>query len=61
MNKWSNKEIAEKMEWEGLGDMIQSYLSADNIQDKWLSAKWKQCADLMNEISEYLEKYLEEK
>lgn len=56
MSKWTNLEIADMIESEGLGYGIQHYLSHENIADEWLSSKWKQCSELMDEIEKYLEK-----
>jgi hypothetical protein len=60
MSKWTNQEIAEKMEIEGLGYLIQHYISSESIEDEWLAAKWKKCEKLFNEIQNYLSKYLQD-
>jgi hypothetical protein len=57
MSKWTNEDIAIKTQSEGLGYMIQHYLSADDIEDRWLSNKWRQCESLLNEIQSYLDQY----
>ena len=60
LGKWTNEEIAMKVQSEGLDYMIQHYLSADKIEDEWLAEKWKQCKQLLNEIQDYLNQFIDE-
>lgn len=43
MRKYSTKEVAEIVQRKGLGYAISSYLGYSRIEDKELSALWKQC------------------
>ena len=48
------EEIGHVVENEGLGYAIQSYLSADDIQDTRLAELWQQAKDILDEIDEIL-------
>jgi|CXWL01.1.fsa_nt_gi hypothetical protein len=54
MTKMTIEEIGHVVENEGLGYAIQSYLSADDIQDTRLAELWQQAKDILDEIDEIL-------
>lgn len=58
--KWTTLEVAHKADWEGLGDMIQNYLDADNIADPELAQLWDDAKDAMQRIDRILEEALNE-
>ncbi len=51
-------DVAEKAEWEGLPEMIFSYMDGTNIADPVLREKWQQAHKLMNEIADILEPHM---
>lgn len=55
--KWSNEDIAWKVENEGLGYMITDYLGSDSIEDEELKELWKTAAEALNKIEEILSPY----
>jgi hypothetical protein len=48
-------DVANIVDSEGLGYAIQSYLSAENIEDEELRTMWEDAATLLNNIEAYLE------
>jgi hypothetical protein len=53
-DKLTIREIRDIIETEGLGEAIQNYLSAVEILDDNLAKKWRKCAQLLDEIEEYV-------
>ena len=51
---YTNHEVANFVENEGLSYTIQHYLRHDKIKDKNLAAKWKAAEELLNEIEKDL-------
>jgi hypothetical protein len=58
LDKWTNEQIASKVESEGLGYMIEAYLSHDSIEDDDLAMMWKDAAELLSEIQNHLEPFM---
>ncbi len=54
------KDIAAKVENEGLGYMITDYLSPNDIDDPELKEEWIKAQASMKRIEEILEPYTEE-
>lgn len=52
--KLTVREIRDIVESEGLGYAIKEYLHTTEIADDKLAKMWKKCADLMNQIEEYI-------
>lgn len=52
--KWTNRQIAEKANWEGLDYMITGYLSADDIADPQLADAWRRAKEAFAEIETIL-------
>ena len=55
MGNWTNEEIAEKTEHEGLDYMIMYYLDADKIADPKMKSLWKKANKVLTEIQEILD------
>lgn len=55
--KWSNEDIAWKVEDEGLEYMIMSYLNADSIEDEELKKLWATAGETLDKIKEILDSY----
>jgi hypothetical protein len=53
--KLTTDQVAEIVDFEGLGYAIQSYLGADRIEDEKLAHMWKEAAELLDRIEAHLE------
>lgn len=60
MNKLTIKEVAQRVENEGLGYTIQNYMSGKHIEDEKLSKLWDECQELMDKIEQILYPYFTE-
>lgn len=58
LKKWSNEDIASKVESEGLGYLVTDYLSAESIEDVKLKELWKQASEALNQIEKTLKPYM---
>jgi hypothetical protein len=56
MAKWTKQEIANKVELEGLGYMVQHYMSADYVEDPVLAKWWRTAKEALDEIEAMLPK-----
>lgn len=54
--KMTTREIAFKVEDEGLGYAIQHYMSGEDIEDPELARLWDQASDMLNNIERILDK-----
>ncbi len=54
--KLSNEDVWSIVENEGLGYAIQHYMSYNRIADPILAEKWKQAAQLLDEIDTLLDR-----
>jgi len=52
--KLTVREIRDVIESEGIGYAIKEYLHSSEISDDKLAKMWKKCADLLNQIEEYV-------
>jgi len=51
-DQYTNDQVADIIEKEGLGFAISDYMSGDAIQDPELAEMWSDCRALMHEIRE---------
>lgn len=58
-DKMNLEDVFYKVEDEGLGYMVQHYMSGDSIDDPKLAAMWDECKAMLNAITEYLEDNVE--
>ncbi len=59
VEKWTNREVAEKSRSEGIGYMVTGYLGVDSIADPKLADAWKRAQEAMTEIEKILEPEIE--
>ena len=55
MKKYTVQEVNDIVKHEGVGYAIQFYMGYESIADENLAEKWKQAAELLNEIESILE------
>lgn len=60
MEKYTNKQIAEIVETEGLEYTITSYLSIEKIEDEEMKKMFQEAAEILKKIEDKLEDYCEE-
>ena len=53
-NGYSNDELRDIVENEGLGYAVQDYVNPEFIEDQDLREKWEQAKNLLDEIEEAL-------
>jgi hypothetical protein len=53
--KFTNSEVANIVDREGLDYAITCYMGADRIMDPKLAKLWQKANDILNEIEEILE------
>jgi uncharacterized membrane protein (Fun14 family) len=58
--KKSVEEVGNIVGIEGLGYAVQDYLGYESIEDEKLSLLWKQAANSLNSLQQYLVDYLGE-
>lgn len=51
---YTNEEIADVVESEGLGYAVQYYLNPELIEDDELKQKWQDAKDALDALTEYL-------
>lgn len=59
MKKYTNKQVAEIVENEGLGYAVQHYMSSEDIKDKELAKQWEVAKGALNTITNILKEYSE--
>jgi hypothetical protein len=59
VKKYSNQDVADIVQSEGLGYAIESYLSHNQIEDEGLAKLWQDCRAIMSEINRKLDEYVE--
>jgi len=57
--KMGLEQVAGVVENEGLGYAVQHYMSGKDIEDIHLAQLWDQAGDLLNEIDEILEPFMD--
>src|ERR1035438_7094758 len=57
---WSIDEVIAKVEVEGLGYMVSSYLSADAITDPELARLWREAKGAMSALEAFLDTHAAE-
>lgn len=58
--KLTNLDVAEIVEFEGLGYAITGYMGSTNFEDKDLAKLWDQAQNILGQIEIILEKALSE-
>lgn len=54
MSGYTNAEVRDMVDEEGIGYAVTCYLSADSIADKKLAALWKDARKVLTEIQNIL-------